>query len=242
MTVSMKQYSLKVESRQTSGRRASRAQRREGKIPAVIYGKSEPRGLMIDSKTFVKLYKQFGGSSALLELEDEKGQKNLSLLQEAQRDRLTDAFTHLDFVEVKANEEMRAHVAIRTVGECIGVKMEGALLEVVYSEVAVRCLPKNLPEVVEVDVANLHAGEAIFVRDLKALSGVVYDEKADQVLITCNVPEVEEETKPTAAAEGAAAEGEAKPADGAVVAAEGAKDAKAPAKDAKAPAKAEEKK
>lgn len=246
----MKQYSLKVEARGNSGRRPSRAQRADGKIPAVIYGKSQPRGLMIDSKTFAKLFKQVAGTTALIELE-EGAQKTLSLIQEVQRNRINDAFTHIDFLEVRANEEMKARVRIRTTGESVGVKMEGALLEVVYPSVVVNCLPKDLPEFIEVDVTDLHAGDAVFVRDLKAIPGVKIAEKATQVVITCNVPEVEEEKAPEAAAapaEGAAAaDGAAPAADGAAPAADakaadGTKAAApaggaAPAKDAKAPAK-----
>jgi large subunit ribosomal protein L25 len=239
----MKQFSLKVESRDRSGRRASRGQRADGKIPAVVYGKADPRGLMIDSKTFARLYKQAAGTTALFELE-EGSQKLLSLIQEVQRNRLTDAITHVDFLEVKANEEMRARVRVRTVGEAVGVKMEGALLEVVYPEISVRCLPKDLPEFIEVNVEDLHAGDAVFVRDLKAITGVKFADKVDQVVITCNVPEVEEEKAPETPVAGAAAAGAAPAADGTTPAADakaadGTKAAAAPAgKDAKAaPAK-----
>jgi len=218
----MKQFSLKVESRSSAGRRPSRAQRAEGKVPAIIYGKTQPRGLMIDAKSFTKLYKQISGITALVELEDDKGQKSLSLVQEVQRNKITDAFNHVDFLEVKANELMKAHARIRTVGESVGVKMEGALLEVVYPQVAVRCLPKDLPEYLEINVEGLHAGDAVFIRDLKAISGVKFTDKADQVVITCNVPEVEEEAAPAAAtpAEGAATAEGAAPADGTAPAAD----------------------
>jgi large subunit ribosomal protein L25 len=256
----MKQFSLKVESRGAAGRRKSRAQRAEGKVPAIIYGKAAPRGLMIDAKSFAKLYKQIAGITALVELEDGSGQKSLSLIQEVQRNHVTDAFNHVDFIEVKASEPMKARVRVRTVGESVGVKMEGALLEVVYPQLSIRCLPKDLPEVIEINVAELHAGDAVFVRDLKAVAGIKFIDKADQVVITCNVPEVEEEAAPVAAAttegatpaEGAvnadgtpaadakAADGTkaAAPAGGAKAAAPGGKDTKSPipAKDAKAPA------
>jgi large subunit ribosomal protein L25 len=250
----MKQYSLKVQSRESFGRRKSNALRADGMVPAIIYGKNDPRGLMIDSKNFVKLHKQVAGITALVELEDEKGKKSLSFIREVQRNRLTDAYNHIDFIEVNPNEQMRALVRIRTVGESVGVKMENAILEVVYPQVAVKCLPKDLPEVLEVDVSGLHAGDAIFVKQLKAPAGVSFAEKADQVVITCNVPEVEEEKAPEAGA--VAADGTAAPAadgaaaapaaDGKAAAPAAGKDAKAaaPAKDAKAaaPAKAPAKK
>jgi len=224
----MKQYSLTVQSRATVGRRASRNARKVGAIPAVIYGKAAPRGLMIDSKTFAKLYKEVSGITALIELSDDKGVKSLSVIQDVQRNRLTDAFNHIDFLEVKANELMQAWIKIRAIGEAIGVKTENALLEVVYPEVQVRCLPKDLPEFIEVNVEALHAGDAVFVKDLKAINGVTFVDKATQVVITCNVPEVEEEKAPETPVAGA--EGAAAPADGAAAAAGAA----APAADAKA--------
>jgi large subunit ribosomal protein L25 len=239
----MKQFSLKVESRGAVGRRPSRAQRAEGKVPAIIYGKGQPRGLMIDAKSFSKLYKQVSGITALVELEDDKGQKSLSLIQEVQRNKINDNFNHVDFLEVKANEQMKANVRIRTVGESVGVKMEGALLEVVYPQVTIRCLPKDLPEYLEINVEGLHAGDAVFMRDLKAISGVKFIDKPDQVVITCNVPEVEEEAAPAAAtpAEGAVPVEGAAPADGTAPAADakaadGTKAAAVPG--AKAPAAA----
>lgn len=263
----MKQFSLKVQSRSASGRRPSRGQRANGLVPAIIYGKEAPRGLMIDAKSFSKLYKQVSGITALIELEDDKGRKNLSLIQEVQTNRITDAFNHVDFLEVKATEPMKAHVRVRTLGESVGVKMEGALMEVVYPELAIRCLPKDLPEAVEIDVTDLHAGNAVFVRDLKPIAGVKFIDPLDQVVIICNVPEVEEEAAPVAAAatadgaapaEGAvAADGSAVPAadakaadgtkaaapvGGAKAAAPAGKDAKSGGKDAKAPAKDAKKK
>lgn len=239
----MKQFSLKVESREKTGRRVSRAGRREGVVPAVIYGKQSPQGLMIDSKTFARLYKQVAGITAILELENEKGAKKLALIQEVQRDHLTDGFNHVDFLEVKATEPMKAKLKVKTVGECIGVKMENALLEVVYPQITVHCLPKDLPDFIEINVEAMHAGDAVFMRDIKAIAGVTFAEKADQVVITCNVPEVEEEKAPevVATTEGAApavgADGKpvaaAVGADGKPVAAAAATDAK----DAKAEGK-----
>ena len=207
----MKQYSLKVQPREAFGRRKSNGARAEGKVPAVIYGTGNPRGLRIDSKQFAQLHKQVAGITALIELEDASGQKTLSFIQEVQRNRLTDAYNHIDFIEVKANEEMKAKIRIRTVGESVGVKMENAILEVVYPQITVKCLPKDLPEVLEVNISDLHAGDAIFVKQLKAPAGVSFAEKPEQVVITCNVPEVEEEKAPEAAAAPAA---DAKAADG----------------------------
>jgi large subunit ribosomal protein L25 len=236
----MKEFSLKVQSRETSGRRASRHARRDGQFPAIIYGKEAPNGLMIDSKTFANLYKQVAGITAIIKLEADKGAEKLALLQEVQRDRLTDAFKHIDFLEIRATEPMRARLNVKTTGESIGVKMENAILEVVYPQIEVRCLPKDLPDFIEVDVSGLHAEDAIFMRDIKPINGVTFDEKPDQVVITCNVPEVEEEAAPVAAtaAEGAAPavgpDGKpVAPAAGAAAPAADAKAAAAPAKDEK---------
>lgn len=200
----MKQFSLKVETREAKGSRASRRARREGKVPAVLYGKNEPRSLMIDAKAFGKLYKAVADISALVEIEDEKGVKVSTLIQDVQFNRITDAFNHVDFFEVKADEEMHASIPVHVMGEAIGVKEDNAVLELVLHEIEVRCLPKNLPESIEIDVTGLRGGDSIFVKDLKAISGVTYSSDEDQAIVVCAKPEEE------AVEEAPAAEAEAK--------------------------------
>jgi len=207
----MKQLSLKVETREAKGSRNSRRARREGKVPAVLYGKNEPRSLMIDAKTFSKLYKAVAEISAIIEIEDEKGVKVPTLIQDVQFNRLTDSVTHVDFFEVKADEEMHANIPVHAIGEAIGIKEDNAMVDIVLHEIEVYCLPKNLPESIEVDVTALRGGDSIFVKDLKAIDGVTYASDAEQPVIVCVMPDEEEAEPEATAAEGeASTEAEAK--------------------------------
>jgi large subunit ribosomal protein L25 len=236
----MKLLKLPVHPRDKTGRGPARRLRASNEIPAVIYGKSGPRHLTIKEPEFRLLMRAVAGTAALVEITDQTGAATLSLLQEVQRDARTDHFVHIDLREVSANEPMRAGVPVRVFGESVGVKLESGIIEISRHELFVRCLPKDLPDIISVDVAELHAGQSIHVSDLKPIPGVTFADRAEEVVVACVVPKVEEEPVAAAAvpAEGeaaATAEGAA-PADGAAAAKPG--DAKAPAAGAKGAAPA----
>jgi large subunit ribosomal protein L25 len=214
----MKQIKLPVQLRAKIGRMPSRHLRTAGLIPAVVYGKSGVRHLTVREPDFRTMMRAISGTAAIVEIAEGEGASMLSLLQEIQRDPRTDRFVHVDFKEVSANEQMNATVPVHVIGEAIGVKMENGIIEVSRHEIDVKCLPKDLPDFITVDVSALHAGDSIHVRDLKPIEGVIFDEHADEVIAACVIPTVEEEEAPATAV---AVEGEAAPADGAAPAAEG---------------------
>jgi len=203
----MKLLKLPVHSRDKSGRGPARRLRASGQIPAVIYGKSGVRHLTVKEPEFRLLMRAVAGTTALVEISDQSGAATLSLLQEIQRDARTDHFVHIDLREVSANEPMRVGVPVRVTGESIGVKLESGIIEISRHELFVRCLPKDLPDIILVDVTELHAGHSIHVSDLKPIPGVTYIDRADEVVAACVVPKVEEE--PVAADAAAPVEGEA---------------------------------
>jgi large subunit ribosomal protein L25 len=202
----MKLLKLPVHPRAKTGRGPARRLRAASEIPAVIYGKSGVRHLTVKEPEFRLLMRAVAGTAALVEISDQTGTATLSLLQEVQRDARTDHFVHIDLREVFANEPMRAGVPVRVFGESIGVKLESGIIEVSRHELFVRCLPKDLPDIISVDVSELHAGHSIHVSDLKPISGVTFADRADEVVVACVVPKVEEEP---VAAEAVPAEGEA---------------------------------
>jgi large subunit ribosomal protein L25 len=244
----MKKYQLTVTPREGTGRSASRRLRKAEKIPAILYGKhTKPETLAVNAPEFVKLLKEISGRAALIELKRDAGATALSFLQEIQRDPITDRYLHVDLQEVKENEKMVINVGIHVVGEAYGVKTEGGILETATHRLRIRCLPKDLPDFIEVNVAELKVGETIHVSELKAISGVEFLDDENQTVVLCVEPPAEEVAAVVATpAEGAApADGAAAPAagDAAAAPAAGAKpgDAKAaaPAKgDAKAAAPA----
>lgn len=251
----MKKYQLTVTSREGTGRSASRRLRKAEKIPAILYGKhTKPETLAVNAPEFVKLLKEIAGRAALIELKRDQGAAALSFLQEIQRDPITDRYLHVDLQEVKENEKMVINVIVLITGESSGVKNEGGILETASHRLRIRCLPKDLPAFIEVDVTPLKVGETIHVGELKSISGVEFLDDKNQAVVLCVEPPAEEAAPTPAAGEAAAvpAEGAAAPAEGAAAPAAGAKpgeaaaaakpgDAKAaaaPAKDAKAAAPA----
>lgn len=221
----MKKYQLTVTTREGTGRSASRRLRKAEKIPAILYGKhTKPENLAVNGPEFVKLRKEIGGKAALIELKREAGPIALSFLQEIQRDPITDKYLHLDLQEVKENEKMIINVALRIVGEAYGVKTEGGILETASHRLRIRCLPKDLPDLIEVNVAELKVGETIHVSELKPIAGVEFLDDKNQTVVLCVEPPAEEVAAVVTPAAGAvAADGTAAPAaDGAAPAAAGA--------------------
>ncbi len=246
----MKKYQLTVTPREGTGRSASRRLRKAEKIPAILYGKhTKPENLAVNAPEFVKLLKEIRGSAALIELKREAGAAALSFLQEIQRDPITDRYLHLDLQEVKENEKMIINVTVHVVGEAYGVKTEGGILETASHRLRIRCLPKDLPAFIEVNVTDLKVGGAIHVGELKPIAGVEYLDDKNLTVVLCVEPPAEEVVAVAAApvegavpADGAAApaaDGTAAPAAAGAAAKPG--DAKPGDAKAAAPAKGETK-
>jgi large subunit ribosomal protein L25 len=237
-----KALSLTITPRAQTGRSASRRVRKANQIPAILYGKhTTPQTLSVDAPELVRLLKAVAGRALLIELvRKDKAEKALSFLQEIQRDPITDKYLHVDLQEVKADEKLEINVPIALIGEAFGVKQQAGVLEIATHTVRIRCLPKDLPPVVEVDISELKINETMKIANLKAIAGVEYRDLPGQPVVS--VLSVEEQTIPDAAAAtpsaGAAAPAAgaaAKPAAGAAAAAKPA--AGAAAKPAGAAAK-----
>ncbi len=249
---------LKVATRAQTGRSASRRLRKVNLIPAILYGKhSAPEKLSVEAPEFTRLLKSVAGRALLIELtRDDKAEKALSFLQEVQRDPMTDRFLHVDLHEVKADEKFEIRVPVRVTGESFGVKNQSGVLEIASHALRVRCLPKDLPEAIEVDVTPLNVGQTIKVGELKPIEGVIVLEDKGQPVVSCVEPVAEivqevpvaevpvegAEAVPAAEGEAAAApEGEAKaaaPGDAKAAPVPGDKKAAAAAGDKKAAAPA----
>lgn len=193
---------LKVLSREETGRSSSRRLRKANQIPAILYGKhSDPVALVVGNKDFVKMLRSIAGRKTIIELEREGSGKALSFLQEVQRDPITDRFLHADFQEIHADEKFEVEVPVVVKGSSVGVRMHNGILEIASHSVRVRCLAKNLPGAIEVDISNLDVEDTIKVGGLPALEGVEYRDPASQAVIAILVGEAEE-AKPGDAAAG----------------------------------------
>lgn len=208
----MKQLKLNVKQRSGIGRGPARRIRNVGQIPAIIYGTAGTNPVSVDSVEFRTLMRAKGASAVVVELSLDNGTKALSLIKDFQRDAITQKIVHIDLLQVHADQEMTADVPVHIVGEAYGVRLEGGTLDVVAYTVKVRCLPKNLPEFVVVDVTELKNGQSIHIADLTKLEGVTFPGDQKRTVVVCTAPEEEEAPAETAAAPAAAPAAAAKPA------------------------------
>lgn len=184
---------LKVSQREGTGRSASRRLRKAEQIPAIIYGKhSDPVAISVDNKDFIKMLRSIEGRKTIIELERDGSDKALSFLQEVQRDPITDRFLHADFQEIHADEKFEVEVPIVTKGSSVGVRMHNGILEIASHSVRVRCLAKDLPGAIEVNIAELDVEDTVKVSGLPALEGVEYRDHPDQAVIAILAGEAEE--------------------------------------------------
>lgn len=232
------QLTLNVAARAQTGRSASRRLRKTNRIPAILYGKhSDPEKLSIENAEFAQLVKSAAGRALLISLQrGDRPDPALCFLQEVQRDPITDKYLHVDLHEVKAEEKFEIRVPVLLTGESSGVKNQSGVLEVNSHTLRLRCLPRDLPAVVEVDVTPLKVGETIKVGELKPIAGVEFLDHKGQPVVSCVEPVAEvvvEAPVAAAPAEGAAAAAAA-PGEPGKPAAPGDAKAAAPAGEAKA--------
>jgi large subunit ribosomal protein L25 len=181
-------FTLNVTPRVGTGRSASRRLRKHNHVPAILYGKhTAPVTLSLDGPEFARLVKSIGDNAALIELTGTRNQ-TLSILQEVQRDPMTDRYLHVDLHEVKADEKMEINVPVHISGESTGVKNEAGVLEFASHTLRIRCVPKDLPAFIDVDVTELHVGQTIHISELKPVPGVVFQGDKNQPVVSCVQP------------------------------------------------------
>lgn len=148
--------------------------RATGQIPAVIYGRlAPPQNLELNSREFGDAIAHHASENILVDLAvkgDQRPQR-LALVQEIQHHPVSGHILHVDFHEVAADEKVTINVPVESTGEAVGVKTGGGVLEHVMFRLKVRALPKDLPEVITVDVTKLEIGKAIHLGDVVPPAG-----------------------------------------------------------------------
>jgi large subunit ribosomal protein L25 len=188
-----KQVKLTAERRTATGRSAVRKLKAQGVVPAVIYGakdKAEP--LQVSRRDINAMLSHAAGENILVELEI-AGKSRLALVQEVQHAPMGNAILHIDFHAVSVNEVIQADVPLEPVGIANGVKNMGGLLEQNLRSLAIECLPRDLPDLITVDVSALNIGDAIHVREIPLPPGVTTRVQPDLTAFSVLAPTVEEE-------------------------------------------------
>lgn len=150
-------------------------------IPAVIYGHGEPQGLLIEAHEFNTKFMKVS-ESTIINLKVD-GDSHDVLIRDYQEDTISGAITHVDFYEIERGKTLRTNVGLQLTGAAVGIR-EGGILESFVHELEVECLPKDLPEGIDLDIANLELGHSLHVRDIEAPPGVNILNSQDQVVCT----------------------------------------------------------
>ena len=199
----MKSVPLKAFPRTLIQRGAVKKLRASGRVPATIYGRqTKPQNLEVNSKELSDLINHSVSENLLIDLavENDAKAKRLALVQEIQHHPINGKVLHVDFHEVAEDEKVTVHVPLETTGEAAGVKTGGGTLEHILHKLKVRCLPKDLPDQIVVDVTSLEIGKSFHLGDIKAPEGVeIIGDKHISVLAV-SAPRAEEEVAATAAA------------------------------------------
>jgi large subunit ribosomal protein L25 len=205
------------------GKGASRRLRRSGKVPAILYGgNAQPRQLILDHQNLLTLLVNERFYSTILSL-SVNGEKQAAILKDVQRHPAKNQVLHLDLQRVLENEPVRMRIPLHFKGAAgsPGVKTQGGVVSHLLNDVEVSCLPKDLPEYVEVDLSEMVMNEIKRLSDLKLPSGVELVDLVhgrDEAVVSIHHPRAEEVEAPVAEAAAAAA---ATPAAGAAPAAAG---------------------
>ena len=180
---------LNMTVRSDFGSAASRRIRKEGNIPAVVYGHQEAQHFLVNRREFRAAFKHIS-ESEIITLKVDKSDMQV-LIKDYQMDIVRGELLHLDFYEIEKGKKLRTHLPIRLHGTPVGVR-EGGILEAPLHELEIECLPKDLPESIELDVSDLQSSAALHVRDISPPDGVKILTHDDQVLAAVTHAKAEE--------------------------------------------------
>lgn len=219
---------LTASRRTEAGKGPSRRLRREGKSPAIAYGKEiTPLAIAVSPKELKTALSGPLGRNTVMQLQIDGKDKMTVLVKQYAHHPVTREIVHADFIQIALDKPVEVQVALKLFGKCKGV-VAGGVLGQVYRTLPVRCLPQKIPTVLELDVTELGLNEAMKVSQLQLPEGVTVTLSPEQSIAVVTAPDkkgAEEDAAAAAAAPAAAAKGAA-PAAAAAKAAAPAKDAK----------------
>ena len=184
----MEQVTLRGETGRVQGSRSSRRLRRDGRVPAVVYGHGlEARPVAVDRRDLYAVLHTEAGLNALINLQVE-GEEYLTVARELQRHPVRGDITHLDFIRISLDETIEAEVPVEFTGIPVGVREAKGIVETVHASVVVSCLPTAIPSHITIDISDLRVGDSARVADLPELPGVAYVTDSDHLLVMCVIP------------------------------------------------------
>jgi large subunit ribosomal protein L25 len=192
---------LEATARDTFGKNEARRTRRDGRVPAVLYGEGkDATPIAVEPKALLKILHSESGANTLIALKLAGAGDTRVLVKEYQLDPVTHHVLHADFYKIAMDKMLRLTIPVIVKGEPKGVKQQGGILEFIRREIEIECLPADIPENVEVDVSELMLHQGVRVRDIS--TGVKWKPISDAELMLVHVimPKAEEVAAPADAA------------------------------------------
>lgn len=181
---------MTAETRATRTKGELHTLRKSGKVPGVVYGKllAEPTSIALEEKELLALLRSH--PNAVLELTIPSAGKQPVMITDIQREPLSRKVLHVDLHQINMNETVKTQVRVEIVGEANGVR-EGGILQLMLHELDIQCLPGQIPEYIEINVADLDVGSNLLVKDVIAPKDVELLSDADMVVVTILAPQKE---------------------------------------------------
>ena len=193
---------LEVFNRESLGKQANKKYRKDGFIPAVIYGKNKDNlNILVDPIKLKKLLKNEAGENTIIEMKlDKSDLKKNVLLKDAHLDTLTSDPLHLDFYEITEGMDVKVSAPLLFTGKPEGVK-NGGVIQTLSNEIKIECLPTNIPNIIEINISDLNIGDTLRVKDIKPMDGIEILSNPESTIISVLAPRLVVETETTDADE-----------------------------------------
>lgn len=199
---------LTVTKRERTGKSGAAKVRRDGRIPAVIYGKDmTPVSVEVEPEALKNALSKEAQRNTLLEISIDKSDIGpaLSIIKDVQKDPLTGKTTHIDLQSIDRNTALRVEVPVEFTGRSQGIR-DGGILEAIERTIRIKCLPENIPDKIEIDITNLDIGDSLHIRDLSVGSGLEVLNNPDDPVVMVIAPRAAISQAATQAAEDAEGE------------------------------------
>jgi len=196
---------LEAKTRDTFGKNEARRTRREGRVPAVLYGAAgegggrEATAIAVDPKALLKILHSESGANTLISLKMEGLGDARVLVKEYQLDPVTHHVLHADFYRIAMDRVLRITIPLVVKGEAKGIKQQGGILEFIRREIEIETLPADIPEHIDIDVTELMLHEGVRVRDIPVNPKWKPVSDADLMLVHVIMPKAEEVAAPAEA-------------------------------------------
>ena len=197
----MQMQELTIQRREGTGKQLAKRLRRQGIVPAIVYGGPKTESVSVDPKAVLRMIAGHAGTTQLLTLKiDGEAASRMAIIRAMQFDPVTERLLHVDLQEVSADKPITVRVAVHPVGEAVGVRDTKGILNLVLHEVSVSCLPTAIPEQIDADVSALAIGDVLTIANLTVPDGVRVLNDPGQAVATVSPPMAEEVATPAVTA------------------------------------------